>query len=305
MTTSATMTVAPATNDWPQIFREIDRDVGAWTPESLRAAYVRHGCAVVRRAIDTGAIAKLRAVISDIYVRTNDVHVYDHEISDATRGALTGFELVGHPTLQKFLQLVFTGQRYERENATSRRIKAKGGDKDWQEPLSLHLDSYFHQFWFTVNFWVPFDECGAAAPGIQLLPIDYRATRGYCGFSKRPVFEERDGGLGNSRYFPWEEVSVDTLEHDFGRGCLIRPMMKPGDVVIASNWIIHGSYRTPDMTKGRGSIELRFVGTCPDIAVRPDRSDRYRIVAWFMANRLATKLRKPTKTGLPFWAERM
>jgi hypothetical protein len=37
-------------------------------------------------------------------------------------------------------------------------------------------------------------------------------------------------------------------------------------VIIASNWIIHGSYRTPDMTKGRTSAELRFIGSHLDVA---------------------------------------
>src|SRR4051812_45844002 len=40
-----------------------------------------------------------------------------------------------------------------------------------------------------------------------------------------------------------------------------------GDVAIASNWIIHGSHENAAMTKNRASMELRFIGTCPDIAV--------------------------------------
>ena len=43
-------------------------------------------------------------------------------------------------------------------------------------------------------------------------------------------------------------------------------MLKAGDLIVASNWLIHGSYRTPDMHKGRTSIELRFIGTDLDIA---------------------------------------
>jgi hypothetical protein len=48
------MKLGLASTDWALVFREIDRDVSAWTPDSLRAAYIRHGSAVVRRAIDIG-----------------------------------------------------------------------------------------------------------------------------------------------------------------------------------------------------------------------------------------------------------
>jgi hypothetical protein len=289
--------------DWPQIFREIDRDVAAWTPESLRMTYVRHGCAVVRGAIDVATIGKVRAVTDDLYAHSNDFHVYDPQIAQASGGRLSGFDLIAHPTLTRFLDLIFVGQRYQRESATARRIKGRAGNADWQEPLSLHLDSYFHHFFFTVNFWVPFDECGSEAPGIQLLPIDYRQTRRYSGFSRSPIFADK--GFDNARHFPHDSVGVDALEADFGSGCLFHPVVKPGDVVVASNWIIHGSYRTSAMAKGRSSMELRFIGTCPDIAVKPDAADRTRIAAWFFANRVVRKLRGPSKTGLPFWAQQM
>ena len=175
---------------------------------------------------------------------------------------------------------------------------------DWQPPLALHVDSFFHEFWFTVNFWVPFDDCGIEAPGLQLLPINYRDTRRYAGFSRQPVHPFRDGAE-NSQYFPSEAISIERLQRDFGEDCLFRPAMAPGDVIIASNWIIHGSHRTADMTRGRSSIEIRYVGTCPDIAVKPDASDSMRIAAWFLANRVATRLRPPSRTGIPFWADRM
>jgi ectoine hydroxylase-related dioxygenase (phytanoyl-CoA dioxygenase family) len=290
--------------DWPAIFRAIDRDITAWTPESLRAAFVEHGCAVVRRAIDLEAIARLRAVTSELYTRTTDVHVFEAEIAEATQGVVSGFDLISNPLLMQFLDRIFAGQRYRRESAAARRVSGAEHRLGWQPPLSLHVDSFFHEFWFTVNFWVPFDECGVAAPGLQLLPIDYRETRRYAGFSRKPIYQPRENAE-NSQHFPADALNPDRLREDFGEDCLVRPEMKPGDVIIASNWIIHGSYQNPTMANGRTNMEVRFIGTCPDIAVKPDASDRYRIAAWFHANRLATKLRSPTRTGLPFWAERM
>jgi hypothetical protein len=131
------------------VFREIDRDVSAWTPDSLRAAYIRHGCAVVRGAIDVGTIEKVRAVTADIFSRISDVHVFEPQISEATQGRVSGFDLIAHPTLRRFLDLVYVSQCYRRGSATARRIKGRESNADWQEPLELHVDSYFHAFWFT------------------------------------------------------------------------------------------------------------------------------------------------------------
>jgi hypothetical protein len=294
-----------AAPDWPAVFRNIDRAATAWTPESLRAAYVRHGCAVVRGAIDLEKIARVREVTVEAYARTRATHMHDKDIAEASGGRVSGFDLIAHPLLTRFLDLVFVGQRYRREDATSRRIGARASNEDWQAPLELHVDSFFHEFWFTVNFWVPFDACGVEAPGLQLLPIDYRSTRRYTGFSRQPIYPKRED-FENSRYFPTEVLSVERIERDFGAGSLFRPAMQPGDVIIASNWIVHGSYETAAMSKGRSSIELRFIGNTPDIAVQPDGSDRYRLVAWSLANRTAGVLGvRPPRTGIPFWAERM
>jgi hypothetical protein len=260
---------------------------------------------VVRGAIDRNTIATLRDITSGIYACINDVHVYEPQIAEATQGKVSGFALIANPLLKKFLELVFAGQTYERESATARRIKAAGSESDWQEPLELHLDSYFHQFWFTVNFWVPFDACGVDAPCLQVLPLNYRDTRRYSGFSRKPIFERKDRIAENSRFFPRDYLAPGAVENDFGQGCLFRPVMNPGDVIIASNWLVHGSYRTPVMTKGRSSMEVRFIGTCPDIAVKPDLADRHRIAAWFFANRVATKILPLKQVGIPFWTQHM
>jgi hypothetical protein len=59
------------------------------------------------------------------------------------------------------------------------------------------------------------------------------------------------------------------------------------------------------MTQGRSSMEVRYIGRCPDIAVKPDLSDRYRIAAWFFANREARKFLPANPAGIPFWAQHM
>jgi len=59
----------------------------------------------------------------------------------ASKGALSGFEIVGDAKLKRFLDLVYSGQWYLKKNATARRIKGSELNSNWQDPLALHLDS--------------------------------------------------------------------------------------------------------------------------------------------------------------------
>jgi hypothetical protein len=63
---------------------------------------------VVRRAIDIGTIEGARGHHRHPH-RTSDVHVCDPQISEATQGRVSGWS-VAHPTLRRFLDLVFVGQ---------------------------------------------------------------------------------------------------------------------------------------------------------------------------------------------------
>ena len=191
------------------------------------------------------------------------MHVYDRDIKSATKRALSGYEIVGDPKLQQFLKLVYAGQFYLRKNATARRIEGSIEKSGWQEPLLLHLDLQIHRPQFTVNFWVPFQDCGLDRPVLQAVPLDYIRTRAYSGFTGERL---RAGEDFNLAYFKQNVFDVDAVRQAFGENCLLRPIMQAGDLIVASNWLIHGSYRTPAMSKGRISIELRFIGTALDIA---------------------------------------
>ena len=69
---------------------------------------------------------------------------------------------------------------------------------------------------------------------------------------------------------------VNAVTSEFGPERFFHPVMRPGDVIIASNWIIHSSYRTPEMKKGRKSVEVRFIGDDIDIGDNID----VRLAAW-------------------------
>jgi hypothetical protein len=121
--------------------------------------------------------------------------------------------------------------------------------RSWQKPIVMHCDGpHLSKHTYAVNFWVPLVDCGADAPGLQLVP---------------GPFEPLQKLLKHN----WQSNSVDQekeLEmqafYSEGRdgGKRFVPLLRKGDVVVFHNWIVHGSYSTPQMKKSRTSFELRF-----------------------------------------------
>jgi hypothetical protein len=257
-----------------QLAGEVDRHVSDWTSLRLHKTYGRHGCAIVRGAIDTQAMRDVEVAIDRAYETATDENVTEHDLEKATRGQLTGFELVERSALlSEFLNCVYRGLDYGRLSVSGRRIRGAEFGKDWQKPLDLHLDSQFHQLQFTVNFWIPFQPCGVDAPSLQLVPLSARKTRRYSGFTGMP---SRQGEFLNFGRFREGAFDIGEVTRTFGEQCFLRPVMLPGDVIISSNWIIHGSYRTSEMKKGRTSVEIRYISPWlnmrrPGWPVLPDR----------------------------------
>jgi hypothetical protein len=243
----------------------LDKPVSQWTAASLHRTFLAHGCAILRGAIDRGRLADTRLAIEEAYVQYPGLHVHDPHIRTVTKERMSGWELADIPLLQGFLKLVFAGQNWGGREMTARRIQGFDRDsRDWQRPLDLHLDSQFHGVSFTVNFWIPFDPCGVDAPALQLVPVDYKTTRAYAGFRGRLRRKDDPWFFG---YFTKDALDVDAVTKTFGENCFLRPVVTPGDVIVLSNWIIHGSYRTAKMRTGRTSAELRYIGSNLDVAV--------------------------------------
>jgi hypothetical protein len=245
------------------IAKSIDRPGSDWTDETLHRAFLKFGCAVVREIIPRNTLDDVRSVVETAYAKTDGLHVHDPEILETSGGRFNGFELVSSvPLLSALLQRVYVGQNWRPESVTARRIQGSVHDQSWQQPIHLHLDSEIHGLNFTTYFWIPFQDCGVDSPTLQLLPVDYRKSRAYSGYTGKLL---RAGERWNLGYFSRSLIEPAPVTAKFGQDCFLRPILHPGDIIIASNWIIHGSHRTPSMTKGRANIEVRFIGSSMDI----------------------------------------
>jgi hypothetical protein len=246
---------------------KLDREASEWSDDSLHRTFLRSGCAIIRGAVSKTLLTDVQNAIVAAYAKTTDVHVYDKDLLEISGGRISGFELVDFPLLNDFLGRLYAGQNWRKLYVTARRIEGIKNDQGWQRPLELHLDSQFHQPQFTTNFWIPFQDCGEDAPSLQLVPLDYLRTRRYSGYTGSPL---REGEGWQTGYFPYGIFDAEEVSKAFGDECLFRPVMHPGDIVVASNWIIHGSHRTEQMTKGRTSVEIRFIGDQMDVRPPPN-----------------------------------
>jgi len=244
----------------------LDKFASEWTPDSLRDCFCTHGCAVVREVVPTELLGRINTAVEGAYrVRTDAVHIDGSDIQ-AADGELTGFEVADTPLLRGFLDRVYIGQKYRPYNVVARRIQGVQNNKEYQQPLDLHVDAQFHSPCFTINFWVPFVRAGLDRPGLCLVPVNYKRTRRYVGYTGQLLREDEF----NCGYFDRGRLTVEAITREFGADCFLKPVVNAGDLVVSSNWIIHGSHQTPDMPYGRTSMEVRFIGNTRDIVgVRP------------------------------------
>jgi|SRR5262245_47862875 len=241
----------------PTELNALDRSVDDWTVASLRDAFFAHGCAIVRGAVDVEYLARLAVSVDRAYQRTSEAHVNEGEIVAAGFG-VSGFEIGDQPLLRGLLDAVFRGrENYQPAYVAARRVHGQKKDESFQPPLDLHVDAQYHGPRFVVNFWLPLQACGVDRPTILLVPVDRHRTRAHVGFTGERL---RQGGDWYLDWFDLDTMTVDRVRDAFGDDCFLHPVMARGDVVIASSWIIHGSWWTKAMTRGRKSVEVRYIG---------------------------------------------
>ena len=122
--------------------------------------------------------------------------------------------------------------------------------------IGLHTDGIIQSTTDKVLcMWVPFDPCGVDAPGLAIVPAGRRRVINYL---RRHFHGKKIPGWSSSSH-EWNETPAfrpETIREEFGD--LVYPVMNPGDVVLFTNWTIHGSHVTTAMTKKRAAFVYRI-----------------------------------------------
>jgi hypothetical protein len=238
------------------------------TPELLRAAILRDGCALVRELIPRALALELADGIDTAYARREaseggespDDGYYDEFVpDDRFSGPLLrswikeGGGLLGadSPTLAfRFMEAL-------RERDIDRLVSAYLGEPALisahkttmrkAEPSvsgEWHQDGRFMGPARALNLWLSLSRCGDEAPGLDIVPTrldDYVAT----------------GTEGAA--LTWT-ISDDEARQAAGSSSVVRPIFEPGDALLFDELFLHKTGSDPGMPKPRYAIENWFFG---------------------------------------------
>jgi hypothetical protein len=236
------------------------------TPEIVRGAILRDGCAVVRGLVDPERAVALGQDMKSLFERRDDVETdsadlnlyYEEFVPDPPYRLIErpwvngagGLWLADSPRLMSEvfdlyeeigLRRLITGYLGERpalsvNKSTLRRAQASVSSVDW------HQDGAFMGDVRTINVWLSLSKCGDTAPGLAVVPrrVDQIVETGTSGAA-----------------FDWS-VSPILAEEVAGEGGTLHPTFEPGDVVLFDNFFLHATWVHDQMPDMRYAIESWF-----------------------------------------------
>lgn len=242
------------------------------TPELVRAALLRDGCALVRGLVDADDAASLRDEIDRAFEARGAYRAgdrppgpyYEDFVPDPRfdlapgRVALGDHNLWGpdSPRVAERLFATFrrtgvealaSGYLGERpaisvNKCTLRRVLPdKFTDKS---PSFWHQDGAFLGDVRALNLWLSLSRCGDQAPGLDIVP--------------RRIAEIVPTGTQGAT-FEWS-VSRDVAEQVAGEAGVLRPVFQPGDALLFDELLLHATGADPGMPNLRYAVECWFFG---------------------------------------------
>lgn len=231
---------------------ELERGVH---PEAVGSVFGRSGFVVLRRVLDHQAVRDLAAEVTAEFARVDAMA--ETLTEDLRRSVLRG-ELPAHPAHAPFrlnpknyYPLVSSGELARSLYALLsddyvwhyppmfRRIAAVSPDGT----LPYHQDCVYNaRYKKLMTCFVPLGDCGAEAPGIELVEGN---------ISRR--FEHVPRG-------PWEfAIASRDVAKLLATAAIHRPELGPGDVVVFNEHTVHATYYREDMRTARLSMDARAV----------------------------------------------
>jgi hypothetical protein len=240
-------------------------DFQAAALDDIVAMLLHRGGVLLRNFVDPAALARAYEVMLQAYEHVERKHVSPVHLRQLELPMYSDilFTLRHHELLGK----VFGRRGYAIDAHTiSRRVGLVRQPPHWGLPLPPHLDAFFNALEFTVNFWLPFQECGIDAPslGVVLAPFDEIVS--YTGYQNgAEVWVDPQPVKLFTRFRPAMKAMCCDLDpaataemHERFHDQIWTPAFQPGDAMMISNWTFHFTHTKPGMTKNRENLELRF-----------------------------------------------
>lgn len=203
-------------------------------------------------------ISKLSDDVAEFERFKNDIHyaqISNDDFVQLNSGASLSDILELSPHTQAFVKRLLGTIWYPGSTIIRRVGIAGGGSAAAQEPIYMHCDGpILSRHAFALNFWVPLNDCGVDAPGIQFVPGPFENLR------ERVHHDLNAGTVDVAKQLAMQDEYTNAQD---GRPRYV-PRLERGDVAVFHNWVIHGGYHSPDMEKIRTSMELRFNAPKPE-----------------------------------------
>jgi hypothetical protein len=234
-------------------------------PDQIASAFLHRGCVLLRNFVDPAALVRAYDVMLQAYEQVERKHVHPNHLREL--GLPMYSDILFTQQHHNLLKKVFGVRDYEISiHTASRRTGLVAKPPPWGLPLAPHLDAFLNSLEFTVNFWVPFQECGIDAPSLGVIEASFADILSFTGYQNGAevwVDPERIGLF--SRFRPemmalcrfGDPARISEMRERF-YDRIWTPSFVPGDAMMLSNWTLHFTHATPSMTKSRENLELRF-----------------------------------------------
>jgi hypothetical protein len=238
------------------------------SPELLRAAILRDGCALVRELIPRELALDLAGGIDTAYAR-REAREAGENPDDALYDEFVPHDRFGGPIWRSWIKegggllgadsptLTFQFMEALRDRGIDRLVSGYLGEPALTsvhkttmrkaEPSvsgAWHQDGRFMGPVRALNLWLSLSRCGDEAPGLDMVPRrldDYIAT----------------GTEGAA--LTWT-ISDEQAQLAAGESSIVRPIFEPGDALFFDELFLHKTGSDPSMPKPRFAIENWFFG---------------------------------------------
>ncbi len=238
-----------------------DREVHRENLQDIVSNLEVHGCSLLRGVAPSERIERYLAALDSIYTRhdksPNDFKGREDNVAqgDVFRKTFDSFsgmkfdKLFDHPKLTEVANCILGRLR----SVTNGNFLSVSGEGKAIAGIGLHTDGIIQGTKSLVLcFWMPLHPCGVDAAGLSLIPASKDKVIRY--LRKNFPGKEIPGWSSSTEWAKAFELA--SLRKEFGN--VWNPVMNPGDVMVFTNWTIHGSNFTSQMQKRRSAGVLRL-----------------------------------------------
>lgn len=208
------------------------------------------GCTLIPGAIPAETVVRYRDALDQIYASSTG----SGDVDAATFAAQTALpleRLFGTPLLSRIAR-----EMLRHPTAFNGTFMSVSGKQANSTPgIGMHTDGIIQGTRQNILcMWAPLHPCGESAPGLALVKAGRDQVLAY--LRRHFPGKELPGWHSETDWSSTAAFTEDALRREFGEPW--KPVMHPGDVLLFTNWTIHGSHITAQMMGRRSAAIYRL-----------------------------------------------